>query len=300
MATKVVLNRSDVLRVMGWAQWKAVFTWENVRLAGKLYDLKEIVDDEPTPEDEKTAKTLIEILAGIEAKSELVIVDDKEPEPDDGNFNATVSEDDLSEINEESEENGASFEEPTDEELELVSVIEDGDPKPEDDADFDSVDEFERGSPKPKLEEYEPQTEALTDDNDENLDDEKLEPSEADFDAAVPEDEEEISDSEPGLEENKADTIDRGKDDLKPPPTKKKEKKKNKLIGLRGNANTRARIAGIVIKKYGLKKGVTQDMINEVDSIYEKSNYRQSHNRLIEAWHSIQGYVNGLVKEEEQ
>jgi len=65
------------------------------------------------------------------------------------------------------------------------------------------------------------------------------------------------------------------------------------LAGVRSVLNRRF-VAGTVIKTHGLPKGVTDEMVEEVDKLYGSSNPKASRSQLTDAWHAINGYVNGL------
>ena len=63
----------------------------------------------------------------------------------------------------------------------------------------------------------------------------------------------------------------------------------NGVVSLRN----RRFVAGLLIRERGLEAGITEHMVKEVDSRSSKSNMRMSKNTLTDAWHIINGYVNG-------
>jgi len=65
------------------------------------------------------------------------------------------------------------------------------------------------------------------------------------------------------------------------------------LVGVRSVLNRRF-VAGTVIKSHDLSKGITDEMVEEVDKLYGSSNPKASRSQLTDAWHAINGYVNGL------
>jgi len=85
-------------------------------------------------------------------------------------------------------------------------------------------------------------------------------------------------------------------DDVKEEESKKKssevESKKPKNVGKRSIRNRRY-CAGIVLREHGLEEGITEEMIQEVDAMYGDSNMVASKSQLTDAWHAINGFVNG-------
>jgi len=74
------------------------------------------------------------------------------------------------------------------------------------------------------------------------------------------------------------------------PKDKTKEKKSAKIKSLQN----REFFAGVVLKKYGFGIGITDEMVEEVDSMVGgKLNSRQSRSVLTNAWRAIDGYLNG-------
>lgn len=71
-----------------------------------------------------------------------------------------------------------------------------------------------------------------------------------------------------------------------------------KAPGLPGVREMRTRpfLAGVVLKKHGLKKGITDEMTNELDDLYGKVNPRESFALLTCAWHIARGFQNGDSK----
>lgn len=76
----------------------------------------------------------------------------------------------------------------------------------------------------------------------------------------------------------------------------KKEKPAPKKPSIPGVRETRTRplLAGVVIKKHGgLKAGVTEEMVQELDELYGKENPAESLFTLRNAWHAIRGFQKG-------
>ena len=74
------------------------------------------------------------------------------------------------------------------------------------------------------------------------------------------------------------------------PPTKKT------APGVRA-MRSRPYFAGVIVAKYGLEAGVTDEMVAELDAAYGKPNPTESRYRLKDAWHAARGYM-GIHAEE--
>ena len=84
-------------------------------------------------------------------------------------------------------------------------------------------------------------------------------------------------------------------------PAKKEEAKKPaKKPAVQAESNGHARIrptlgrpyyAGLVLRKEGLDKGITDDMVKEVDELTGKPNPKESLSWLKLAWHVVNGYT---------
>ncbi len=76
-------------------------------------------------------------------------------------------------------------------------------------------------------------------------------------------------------------------------PAKVAKAAKEKPEGPEGVRASRSRpyIAGIVIKKHGMAKGITKEMIDEVNAAYGTPNDVESRGRLVNGWHSIRGFI---------
>lgn len=84
------------------------------------------------------------------------------------------------------------------------------------------------------------------------------------------------------------------------PPKEKKEKpaKPVKEAGPPGVRYTRSRpyLAGVLIKKLGgLKAGITEEHVKQLDEAYGKENPAESMFCLRNAWHAARGYTEGKV-----
>ena len=55
---------------------------------------------------------------------------------------------------------------------------------------------------------------------------------------------------------------------------------------------SRAYCCGVVLAKHGLKKGITEEMANEVDEMYGNENKNQTWFLLANAWHTLNGTTN--------
>jgi hypothetical protein len=77
---------------------------------------------------------------------------------------------------------------------------------------------------------------------------------------------------------------------------KKEKKEKPEKVASKGGIRSienRRYMAGIILREHGLDGGVTEDMIKEVDDKYGKSNMDASRKQLVDAWHALNGYLNG-------
>jgi hypothetical protein len=97
---------------------------------------------------------------------------------------------------------------------------------------------------------------------------------------------------EPKVEEEEEEEVEE-----KPAKKAKKEKKEKPAKvaskgGIRSIENRRY-MAGIILREHGLDGGVTEGMIKEVDDKYGKSNMDASRKQLVDAWHALNGYLNG-------
>lgn len=82
---------------------------------------------------------------------------------------------------------------------------------------------------------------------------------------------------------------------------KKKAAEEKKAAAIPGVRETRTRpfLAGVVIANHGgLKAGVTEEMVQELDELYGKENPSESMFTLRNAWHAIRGFQNGDSEEE--
>jgi len=268
----VDLHREDVIKVMSFAGWKTVASWTNDRLASKMEDLVELVEGDDPPEDEDVARVLLDIQAGVESKAEFIVHDEPVAEDDE-------EEESQEDVGEEAEDyySGDTPPEPPESEDDDEDEWEDddsGDDLEASDGDGDDGDEEPE-----EIDEEVP--EPATDDE---SDDEKQE--------SEPEPEEEKSERPKAA--NPAAVIHREvqEDEIEPEPEPEPEPKP---LNVRV-ANTRTRVVGVVLKKHGLEKGVTEEMIDEVDAMFGTKNYRQSSMKLVDAWHILQGYENGLLE----
>ncbi len=136
-----------------------------------------------------------------------------------------------------------------------------------------------------------------------------------------PEPVEEKPKKEKTLADEAADIIKKGardrkksKEPVKPKPKPKKKTKKEpkkrksratvrphadagpkfrkRIVGVRSLKN-RFFLAGVLLKEKGLKSGVTEELIAELDSRCVKSNMVASKTQLSFAWHALNGYLNG-------
>lgn len=64
---------------------------------------------------------------------------------------------------------------------------------------------------------------------------------------------------------------------------------------LEGVSSYRNRLfyCGVVLRKHGLEEGLTEEIIEEVDSGVGCSNPEATHRQLAHAWHVLNGYLNG-------
>ena len=86
----------------------------------------------------------------------------------------------------------------------------------------------------------------------------------------------------------------------KPPAKKKAAAKPAKPTAHDGErfpgvrmGRTRSFLAGVLIKKYGMNAGVTEDMVEELDELCGKRNPVESRISLRNAWHVIRGFRDG-------
>ena len=75
-STKVKIGRGAALSVLNFVGFKSGGKWDNDRLAKKLTSIKEVLPSDKKPEDEPTAKALVDVLAGIESGSEFEVFAD--------------------------------------------------------------------------------------------------------------------------------------------------------------------------------------------------------------------------------
>jgi hypothetical protein len=77
------------------------------------------------------------------------------------------------------------------------------------------------------------------------------------------------------------------------PEDKEDESDEESIPGVR-RMWTRGYVAGQIIKKYGLEAGITEELVNEIDQLFGKTNYGQSWSVATAAWHGIRGYTGQL------
>ena len=81
MADKVKIGRGAALAVLNFVGFKSGGKWDNDRLGKKLSSIKDVLPEGKKPEDEPTAKALVDVMAGIEAGSEFEVFADGAAEP---------------------------------------------------------------------------------------------------------------------------------------------------------------------------------------------------------------------------
>ncbi len=73
----------------------------------------------------------------------------------------------------------------------------------------------------------------------------------------------------------------------------KKKKEADATPGVR-KTRTRPFLAGVLIKQHGVKAGVTDEMVTELNEMYGKVNDAESMFTLRNAWHAIRGFAKGV------
>jgi hypothetical protein len=110
-----------------------------------------------------------------------------------------------------------------------------------------------------------------------------------------PEDEDEDED-EDEKEEEEEEEEEEDKPTSKSKPNGRKQSEPGPDVGkVAGVKSLRNRLfcAGVVLKKHGIEKGVTEKMIAEVDKLYGRSDMKASKAQLVGAWHVLNGFTNG-------
>jgi len=79
----------------------------------------------------------------------------------------------------------------------------------------------------------------------------------------------------------------------------KAEARKNAPAGVRAGGKTMPYICGQVIKKHGIKAGVTEEMVKEADKMAGRDNPNQTWFNLRNAWHAIVAYTGADEKDED-
>lgn len=77
---------------------------------------------------------------------------------------------------------------------------------------------------------------------------------------------------------------------------KKVKNKKKKFKGVRPT-KTRYYLAGKVLKREGINKGITKEMMQEIDDEYGKPNDPQARIAMANAWHVLRGFFGMSVPE---
>ena len=71
-------------------------------------------------------------------------------------------------------------------------------------------------------------------------------------------------------------------------------KKRSDNGGVPGVTNVKGRdyYAGVVLKEIGLKTGITDEVIAQIDKLYGKKNPKATKLAAVKAWHALDGYLS--------
>lgn len=259
---RLVIPREDAETLLNELNFVENEKWPLPKMLQKITQLPELLDDETAYETEASEALAGKICRAVEQGVQIVITPkDGAAEPEDEN----------------------DFEDDEDDDVPVPAPKKPkkAEPKAQDPEDDAPAPKKPAKKPKPQLTEIK-----------------KIE-EDAEADAPAPKKpaKPKKEKKEPVAEEESEDAPKAGFTPVKIKRPAKKEKRAEGPLGVRRSERASLYIAGQIVKKYGLERGITQEMVDEADEIAGRSNPIQTFYNLRYAWHAIRGY-QGLKQDQ--